>query len=298
MGLRFSCLYKDERLERREGIKQGMSKRTETRSDRVIPFLKWAGGKRWLVAKSPELFDIPFTRYVEPFLGSGAVFFHLAPKRSVLTDRNSELITTYSAIRDDWRAVWTRLRRHHRHHSKDYYYQLRSSTPRSPAGIAARLIYLNRTCWNGLYRVNLSGAFNVPIGTKTDAIYETDCFESVSQMLKSASLKSCDFSKTLDNTGDGDFVFVDPPYTVRHDNNGFIKYNDSLFSWEDQERLRDAVVDSRARGARVLVTNASHPSIEKLYRGIGQHVRLSRSSVIAGASEFRGPCHEMAIKCF
>ncbi|MFG0330119.1 MAG: DNA adenine methylase [Phycisphaerales bacterium] len=275
-----------------------MSKRTETRSDRVIPFLKWAGGKRWLVAKSPELFDIPFTRYVEPFLGSGAVFFHLAPKRSVLTDRNSELITTYSAIRDDWRAVWTRLRRHHRHHSKDYYYQLRSSTPRSPAGIAARLIYLNRTCWNGLYRVNLSGAFNVPIGTKTDAIYETDCFESVSQMLKSASLKSCDFSKTLDNTGDGDFVFVDPPYTVRHDNNGFIKYNDSLFSWEDQERLRDAVVDSRARGARVLVTNASHPSIEKLYRGIGQHVRLSRSSVIAGASEFRGPCHEMAIKCF
>lgn len=275
-----------------------MSRAITNGSRRVIPFLKWAGGKRWLVSKCPELFEHPFDRYVEPFLGSGAVYFHLSPQRALLSDRNDELITAYAAIRDQWESVWTHLRRHHREHSEQHYYRVRASRPRSLSATAARLIYLNRTCWNGLYRVNLRGMFNVPIGTKTDVVYESDCFEQISRLLQSATLRSCDFADSLSQAGRGDFVFIDPPYTVKHDNNGFVKYNDALFSWEDQVRLRDAVVAASSRGARLLVMNAYHSSIKTLYRGIGCHARLRRSSVIAGTSEHRGPCDEMVIKCF
>lgn len=131
-----------------------------------IPFLKWAGGKRWFVEHTADLIPTFSGRYFEPFLGSGAIFFHLSPKGAVLSDSNTDLIKTYQAIRDDWEAVLFLLELHHRKHCKDYYYSIRSSEPSDKVEAAARFIYLNRTCWNGLYRVNLKGKFNVPIGTK------------------------------------------------------------------------------------------------------------------------------------
>lgn len=267
-------------------------------NDIIVPFLKWAGGKRWLTSTYFELLQQPFQRYIEPFLGSGAVFFHLAPKRALLSDSNHELIETYQVIRDDWRRVIKELRKHKRNHSKQYYYSVRSMRPRCPATRAARFIYLNRTCWNGLYRVNLRGEFNVPIGTKTSVFLDTDDFESISKLLTKAELRTSDFEDVIDEAGPKDLVFVDPPYTVKHNHNGFIKYNEKLFSWSDQERLRDAVIRAISRDALVVVANANHRSIRELYRGLGEHKILTRSSVLAANSRYRGEYQELIVRCW
>lgn len=264
----------------------------------ITPFLKWAGGKRWLVEKHPALLNFEHDRFIEPFLGSGAVFFKLLPKRSILSDRNHELIETYRAIKDNWEKVNKLLERHHKSHSKEYYYATRSKIFRSPEARAAKFIYLNRTCWNGLYRVNLQGKFNVPIGTKTNVLMDTDDFQSISEALTNTSLITGDFENVIDQSKSGDFVFVDPPYTVKHNNNGFIKYNEHIFSWDDQVRLRDSVSRAASRGAKVIVTNACHASILELYEGVGDLIQLNRSSVIAGKSAARGKYEEVVIKCF
>jgi DNA adenine methylase len=262
------------------------------------PFLKWAGGKRWLVERFPQFFTVKYSRYIEPFLGSGAVFFRMRPRRAILSDRNPRLIETYESIRDEYPLINDLLRRHEWLHSSDHYYKVRSQKLRSSAARAAQLIYLNRTCWNGLYRVNRQGTFNVPIGTKTKVVFDSDSFEEVADLLSRAKLRTCDFSESLDRAGTGDFVFVDPPYTVQHNNNGFIKYNEGLFSWADQIRLRDCVEGAIGRGASVLLTNAYHPSVRALYRNIGEHERVRRASVIAASAKNRRECYELVVKCF
>ena len=263
----------------------------------VVPFLKWAGGKRWLTTAYPELARIEFERYIEPFVGSGAVFFHLAPKQAVLADQNLDLIDTYRAIKKDWRHVLMELRTHQRNHCKDYYYAMRDSKPRTLHTKAARFIYLNRTCWNGLYRVNLNGVFNVPIGTKQNVILDSDDFETTSRMLRDVELRRADFEETMEMSGRNDLVFVDPPYTVKHNYNGFIKYNEKLFSWDDQKRLRDCVIRAKARGAKIVVSNANHRSIQELYKDIGVQRVLARSSVLAADSANRGQYKELIIRC-
>jgi DNA adenine methylase len=267
--------------------------------DELYPFLKWAGGKRWLVQNYEELFPKRFNRFVEPFLGGGAVFFHLAPKRALLSDLNCDLIDTYKAIRDDWKGVWTRLRRHQLAHLKspdEYYYEVRASAPKSDTAKAAKFIYLNRTCWNGLYRVNLRGEFNVPRGTKDSVLMPDDDFEALSERLQASELVSSDFAATLKKCGKGDFVFVDPPYTANHNYNGFLKYNEKIFSWEDQERLAACVSAAVARGAAALVTNAAHSSVRKLYRGLGTVTTVSRHSVLASESSRRLRVEEIAVR--
>lgn len=261
----------------------------------ILPFLKWAGGKRWLVSSYPDLLNLPFKRYIEPFLGSGAVFFHLAPDRAILADRNQELIETYQAIKDDWKLVQRELRKHHRKHSAKYYYAIRQFQPKTPHTRAARFIYLNRTCWNGLYRVNLQGTFNVPIGTKTKVVFDTDDFESVSKLLKNAKLCVGDFESVMSLAGSNDLVFIDPPYTVKHNLNGFVKYNETLFNWDDQVRLRDAIVLAKDRGASIVLTNAYHKSIKQLYKNVGTQRRLQRHSVLAADSSRRKVCDELVV---
>jgi len=260
------------------------------------PFLKWAGGKRWLIKQESNLFPESFNTYLEPFLGSAAVFFHLSPEKAILSDLNQELINTYNALRTDWQLVQRYLTTHHYKHCEEYYYQIRASKPTSLNGKAARMIYLNRTCWNGLYRVNLKGKFNVPIGTKQNAILDTDNFERISKLLSKTKLIYCDFEKTINKAKKNDFVFVDPPYTVKHNYNGFIKYNETLFSWKDQERLKLAIDRAVQRGAKVLVLNAAHDSIRELYAEYFQE-ELSRSNVLSGKAEFRGTYEELAICC-
>ena len=186
------------------------------------------------------------------------------------------------------------LQKHQRNHSKEYYYRVRAQNPRTSYGRAARFIYLNRTCWNGLFRVNLSGEFNVPIGTKTKVLMETDDFQGIANLLKHASLRCEDFETIINQTRGGDFLFVDPPYTVKHNFNGFIKYNENLFSWQDQIRLKDCVEEARERGVTVLITNADHNSVRSLYKG-WKIAKAKRSSIIASSSSRRVQVAELLI---
>lgn len=259
------------------------------------PFLKWAGGKRWLVRRYPQLFEIDFDRYVEPFVGSGAVYFHLQPENAVLSDVNAALVNVYSAIQSDYRRVWAHLLGHARNHNDDYYYEVRSKNFRSDASRAAQFLYLNRTCWNGLYRENLRGEFNVPRGTKDTVIFDDDDFAAVSDALANAKIKSGDFEKTLKGVKDGDFVFIDPPYTVKHNANGFVKYNESIFSWEDQERLARVVKEKADTGASIIVTNAFHPTVVDLYKGFAKVVAVDRASILSGDKAYRGRTQEALI---
>lgn len=260
---------------------------------KVKPFIKWAGGKRWLVDNIHfKVPDFP-GRYIEPFLGGGAVFFHLAPRQAILSDINSRLIDTYRAVRLDWRRVERELKRMHALHSKDFYYAERGRARRTLHTRAAQFLYLNRTCWNGLYRENLNGKFNVPIGTKTQVILPDDDFESASVILQNADIRACDFEETLHEATEGDLVFLDPPYTTAHNANGFVKYNQKIFSWGDQIRLRNAAEAAALRGAKVVLTNADHETIYDLYSSLGEPEIVSRASVISGNASARGRTTEV-----
>jgi len=251
------------------------------------PFLKWAGGKRWLInAGLPQ--PAAFERYVEPFLGGGAVFFGLAPQAAILSDVNPELISLYEVIRDEPSTLMQHMLEHHVQHSRDYYYRVRADVPTERIARAARMLYLNRTCWNGLYRVNRMGEFNVPIGTKTAVVMHDDDFEAVSSLLRNVEINCCDFEDTITQTKAGDFLFVDPPYTVKHNMNGFVKYNENIFTWADQVRLRDVIAEAIERGTSVVVTNADHSSIHELYKSVATYRSVPRSSVLAGPVERRG----------
>ena len=258
------------------------------------PFLKWAGGKRWLVEK--KLCPIPenYNSFCEPFVGSGAMLFHLVPNSAIINDINSDLIETYQALADDWEAIFQVLVDYDKKHSKEFYYKIRDYSPRKPHLKAARFIYLNRTCWNGLYRVNLNGKFNVPKGTKEKVVLTTDNFQAVAELLKKCAIRNEDFQTVIDETQDGDFLFVDPPYTIKHNNNGFVKYNEKMFSWEDQVRLSDTIKSAAKRGVQFVVTNAKHSCIEELYKGFVQ-IPLRRASVIAASSQNRGIYEELLI---
>ncbi|MGG5817672.1 DNA adenine methylase [Falsiroseomonas sp. HW251] len=256
------------------------------------PVLKWAGGKRWLVHAAPELFAVSHARYVEPFVGSGAVYFHFEPQAALLSDKNVELINLYQAIKDDWRAVQRMLRAHSSRHSDDYYYEVRDQRPRSEAARAARFLYLNRTCFNGLYRENRRGEFNVPRGTKDTVLFPDDDFESMAQLLSGAELFAGDFERALRNLRSTDLVFIDPPYTVKHNVNGFIRYNEKIFSWADQERLAATIRKKVDSGAKIIVTNANHESVRALYKDFAEMHVIGRSSVLSGDARFRGRTEE------
>lgn len=261
----------------------------------VKPFLKWAGGKRWLAPFMKEtVLDLP-GRYVEPFVGSGAIYFALAPRRALLSDINESLVETFRCVRDYPGDIENLLARHDAKHGHDHYYAIRGKNYKSRIDKAAQFIYLNRTCWNGLYRVNRQGKFNVPIGTKTSATLPSDDWSAVSTLLSGTQLCCQDFEKTIDLAEQGDLVFADPPYTVKHNLNGFIKYNESLFSWDDQIRLRDCLLRAKRRKVKVILTNADHESVRKLYAADFKMTTLERPSVLSGDPAYRGKYNELLI---
>jgi DNA adenine methylase len=259
------------------------------------PFIKWAGGKRWLT--DHVLLDCPIFsgKYIEPFLGGGAMYFHLRPQQSVLSDLNSRLIETYQAIRKNPYPVQDLLLEHHKRHCKQYYYEVRDFVAADLSAKAAQFLYLNRTCWNGLYRENLAGKFNVPIGTKSLVFDPDEDFAAISALLQQAEIECCDFEVSINKADEGDFVFCDPPYTTAHNMNGFVKYNQHIFSWDDQVRLRDAATRAMERGATVVVTNADHPSLHSLYGEAGKIDVVERASVISGISKGRRMTSEILV---
>lgn len=257
----------------------------ETQRAKSLPLLKWPGGKRCLLDNILPLVPPCFNRYFEPFLGGAALFFALRPERAYLSDNNADLIHAYLQVRDQPESVIRELRK--LKNSKSDYYRVRSSAPQTDSARAARLIYLTSLAFNGIYRVNLSGQFNVPYGYKThlNPCDEVRIRES-SMSLKSAVIAHQDFEPALHDAHEGDLVYLDPPYTVAHGNNGFIKYNAKIFSWGDQLRLAAVARRLAGRGCTVLVSNADHSSIRELYQGF-ETERLERNSVIAASGDFR-----------
>lgn len=263
-------------------------------NDALVPFLKWAGGKRWLAEDLAPSLQGAAGRYIEPFLGGAAVFFALNPQQAVLADTNEELINVYRQVRRAPKKFREALYGYQGRHSAKLYYQERDRGSEGNFDQAVRFVYLNRTCFNGIYRVNLRGKFNVPIGSKTKIALDTDDYPEASRRLKKAELLAQDFEETISMAKRGDVVYADPPYTVSHNDNGFLKYNDKIFQWEDQERLEAALSKAADRGARVVVSNADHPSIRELY-GSWKMYQVGRASVISAASEARVKTSELVI---
>ena len=270
-----------------------MSDNTSEVPNQVVPFLKWAGGKRWLVKNFNNLFPKIEGRHIEPFAGSAAVFFALQPERAILSDLNGKLIETYVAIKERRFEFERHFRKIASLHSKDFYYETRSARFRSLEKRAAQFLYLNRVCFNGIYRENLRSEFNVPIGSKTKAILETDDFRGISARLKNVELLHQDFEATIDGAVNGDFVYIDPPYTTKHNMNGFVKYNQNIFSWDDKVRLAASVKRAVSRGAVVMVSNADHADVRALYSDFLSIHSVSRATVIASNSAHRGTTTEM-----
>jgi DNA adenine methylase len=265
----------------------------------MVPFLKWPGGKRWLMTKFGHYFPQSFNRYFEPFLGGAAGFFFLNPSRSTISDINVELVNLYHVMRDSPVALAQAMQIHQKLHDKNYYYSIRNADYDDPIKVASRFLYLNRTCFNGMYRVNSAGQFNVPIGTKQNCIFDIAQFPVYATRLKNANIISCDFEDTINECGLNDLVFADPPYTLSHSQNSFIKYNEHLFTWADQNRLLKSLCSARSRGAIIIATNANYEPLKKMYTDSGFYVKvLKRFSVISGKAEKRQKQEELLISSF
>jgi DNA adenine methylase len=257
------------------------------------PFLKWAGGKALLLPFILEHVPSQFNRYFEPFLGGGALFYSLSPKTSFLSDLSEDLINTYLQVRDNPKKVIELLKG--MRYEKKSYYEIRATRPHEKISRAARFIYLNKSCWNGLYRVNSRGDFNVPFGRYSNPLLcDVGNLESVSRTLQGAHISVADFEEVLDNAKEGDFVYLDPPYTTSHNNNGFIEYNSRIFSLDDQIRLRKVFENLCQRGCYVVLSNSDHEFIRELYKGFKRFV-IPRRNTISSKKNKRGAVTELII---
>ena len=256
------------------------------------PFLRWAGGKNWLVKYlERSLTDFTFNNYHEPFLGGASLFLFFRPQNtSYLCDVNTDLIETYAIVRDHVERLISEMQNYC--NDEDFYYSLRNEKFRSKIKRAAKFIYLNQTSFNGIYRVNLDGVYNVPYGFRSKNFLDADNLRLVSKALRGVHLSSNDFNSTMEFVKKGDLVFLDPPYTVSHNNNGFIKYNQKLFSLEDQYRLAKYIESIKKKGAYYILTNAAHSKIAEIFEQIGSKIKLTRASLIGGTNAQRGHISE------
>ncbi len=272
------------------------------------PFLKWAGGKQQLLPALLEAVPDQYERYFEPFIGGGALFFALAHAEtahaSILGDANAELIATYEAVRSDLEPLVLRLRRLERAYlAQDsdgraaLYYRVRESRPRGRAAIAARFIFLNKTCYNGLYRVNSRGLFNVPHGRyRAPKILDRGVLEAASRALASAELACRDFEATCADAREGDFVYFDPPFHPLSVTSSFTQYTSTSFGWADQERLRAAIDRLTERGVHVLLSDSPHPRIVDLYESGGYELRrIPARRAINSKAAGRGAIDELLV---
>ncbi|MDI6909819.1 Dam family site-specific DNA-(adenine-N6)-methyltransferase [Nocardioides sp.] len=269
----------------------------ELPASQVQPFLRWAGSKRWLAARIKSILPAEFGDYYEPFLGSGSVFFALGldGNRCVLSDSLSPLINCFEQVRDQPSAVHEAVANWGC--DRESYYAIRGLKPTDDATRAAQFIYLNRLCFNGLYRVNRDGGFNVPYGRpRFERIFsKPNELHAPSKRLNGTRIHRTDFVSATERATQGDLVYLDPPYVAGHRNNGFVDYNARVFRWEDQRRLSELCDSLTARGVMVIVSNADHPSIRELY---GSHYRiesLNRFSSMSGNAGARGVSQELLI---
>jgi len=259
------------------------------------PFLRWAGGKSWLIKYIAEYLPKDgYNSYHEPFLGGASIFFHLDPKEAFLSDLNKDLIDTYLEIKTNVESVIDKLRSFE--NTEEFYYNIRHQHFQESAKKAAQFIYLNQTSFNGIYRVNLKGIYNVPFGYRTKDFFEPDVLRNANKALANAELTHADFSKSIDNIKRNDLVFLDPPYTVTHNNNGFIKYNKNLFDLNSQYALSSYIDKVKEKGAYYILTNAAHHQIEEIFKKDNDKIlHLDRASLIGGKNAKRGNYAELII---
>lgn len=264
----------------------------------IKPFLRWAGGKNWFRKHIENFVPNQFENYYEPFLGGGSIFFYLKSKgliknKAYLSDSNKDLINTYRVIKNNLPELINHLSNHV--DNEEEYYRMREENFENPIEKASQFIYLNRTSFNGIYRVNLNGKYNVPYGKRElKKIYDFKHLEEISKILDKTYFSTQDFKDRCRQPNTDDFVFIDPPYTVAHENNGFIQYNQSIFSWKNQIQLAKITEDFENRGVHFLVTNAFHDSIRELYT-TGNQIPISRSSTIGGKGASRTNYREIII---
>lgn len=265
-----------------------------TKEQKLKPAIRWAGGKSWLIERMQNYLPKDFKTYHEPFIGGASLFLNLhIRKAAFISDINSELICFYNEVKNNLPALSKRIAQFE--NTIDVYYKIRNEKPKTDLGLAARFYYLNRTCFNGLYRVNSKGEFNVPFGYRNIEVLESKNLANLKSALQNAVITCCDFETALSKVNKGDFVFLDPPYTVAHNKNGFIEYNQNIFSWEDQERLNKCVKLLIEKEAYFIMTNAWHDSIKKLYKGVGRYFEIDRFSTISGKMNSRIKISEMLI---
>ena len=255
------------------------------------PFLRWAGGKNWFVNHYINLIkNIDINHYHEPFLGGASVFFSTNHSlKSYLSDINGDLINTYICIRDNPRDVISKLETFQ--NTEADYYNIRSLKTNDPTIQAARFIFLNQTSYNGIYRVNKNGDYNVPYGKRTWKLDKNKLMVA-SLKLKNTNIKQGDFDCNKYIIKPHDLIFLDPPYTVSHNNNGFIEYNQVHFSLEDQYRLSKFIDYIKHKDAYYILTNAAHQTIAEIFEKGDRRLELNRKSLVGGKNATRQDVQE------
>ncbi len=269
----------------------------------IAPILKWVGGKRQLLDQIMPLIPKNCSTYVEPFLGGGAVFFELQPKKAIINDFNEELVNVYLSVRDSCEDLISLLEIHEAKHSEAYYYQIRSLDRDSgysrlpPVEKAARILYLNKTCYNGLYRVNAAGQFNTPFGRyKNPSIYDAAAIRAMSKYLqrKSISIRQGDYRLALKGLRKGAFVYLDPPYLPISSSSSFTGYTEGGFSYDQQVELKKECDKLRKKGIAFLQSNSDCKEIRELYRGYEIRTVRAKRSINSNADK-RGEINEVLI---
>jgi DNA adenine methylase len=263
------------------------------------PFLKWAGGKSRLIQQYIPYFPKSYKNYYEPFLGGGAVFFYLQPTTAILTDINAELINTYCCVRDHVEELISLLQEHKIRHNKDYYYSVRNNSSGTDIEKAARLIYLNKTCFNGLYRVNSQGKFNVPLGRYNNPNICSELFlRTASEALSTSKIKQTDFVDVLNYARNSDdFIYFDPPYYPVSETSYFTAYSSYRFVEDQQVKLKDVFEKLAERGVKVMLSNSDCEFIRNLYRSFNIYT-ISASRAINSNAKKRGKITELLVTSY
>jgi DNA adenine methylase len=276
-----------------------MSGHPRTYVENARPFLKWAGGKSRLLPQYRPHFPASeeIGRYYEPFIGSAAVFFHLQPHPAWLADANEKLVAVYRVVQQDVEALIEALQVHH--NDRDYYYRIRAQNPAELSAVqrAARLIFLNRTCYNGLYRENKKGEFNVPFGRYSNpTICDEQRLRLASQALQGVELTVGDFAAVAGPARAGDFIYFDPPYAPLSATSNFTSYNRDGFGADDQRRLAETIHLLTSRGCYVMLSNSSSPLIYELFEEHGYRlIPITARRSINSKADRRGPVTELLI---
>jgi len=272
------------------------------------PFLKWAGGKTQLLPQLRASAPAQIDTYFEPFLGGGALFFALQQegrfKQAVLTDLNVELINAFTQVRDAVEEVISVLRAHEHSYGTGkarrtkYFYAVRGMRPMFPTEQAARMIFLNKTCFNGLYRVNAQGDFNVPHGRYANPkICDAGGLRAASGALQDVEIQASDFEDAVHNAAPDDFVYFDPPYVPVSDTSNFTAYTATAFGIKDQERLADVAENLASRRVDFLLSNSNHPDVQSLYHSRGMSTRIvAAGRAINSVGAARGRVGEYLIR--